>query len=218
MQKAEIQSWISSGKDYSDGIRILKKYAPGAALIRILETGEDSFNRKKLNLELQQILDSLPEEKKVKVLEPIVHEDSPKPIPAKLLRLITEQKTLYAEVNHLHSCSSSYPEGQGLKELCFEILGKWDRIDEIWAIRDHYTESGTMPPDAADLLEEKYNDPIFLKQTQANLRSNLSKFPAKEKKAAGDSKRLAELADRKTQYLKELKVVDEKLKAFGGKK
>ncbi len=220
MKSAEIRSWQSSGMDYSDGLIILRKYSTRTALVRMLESGEDKFNRQKLEDELQEILDSEPQEKPTKIepennVQPEL-ESSPEvaPFPTKLLRLIGERKVLYAKVNHLHSHSKMYEEGEGLKELVFEILATWDRIDEIWSIQDYFAEHGRMPADAAEIMEEQYNDPIFLKQRQSNLRSSISKIPGKLKKAEGNEKKTKELTDRKAKYEKELKLVDEKLDQY----
>lgn len=211
---AEIHSWLSSNRNYDEGLRILKKYSK-SPLLKMLDLGADSMNRKKLAEMLIQI------EAKHKSIQPppnakkeVVKPELPKQnltYPPKLLRLIAERKSLYAEVNHLKSKTPSCPEGDGLKDLAFELLDRWNRIDELWSIQDNFNQTGEMPVDPADILQEKYSDPIFLKKSQANLRSNISKISIKLKKAAGDPARIKELTQRREDFKRELLAVELKL-------
>lgn len=210
---AEIKSWLNSDRDYSTGLNILKRYSNSPMLV-LLSKGEDAFNKKKLT---QLIYTSLEEfEKHLPVGPEVTHKNDLYPkqdnkATTKIISLTAERKALYIEVNHLKSKTIYTPEGDGLKDLAFEIVKKWQRIDEIWSIIDNYNETGELPQDAREVLVEKYNDPIKLKQQQSNLRSNISKIAKKIKAAGSDAKRIEELIDRKKKFEDELNVVELKL-------
>lgn len=220
MQKiAEIKSWLSSDRDYFTGFNILQKYSKSPFLL-ILKKGEDPFNRKKLSLLLTSLLETFESEcSKVPANsintsnETTTEEVKANPeISKKILNLTAERKALYVEVNHLKSKTIHTPEGEGLKELAFEILKRWQRIDEIWAIIDSYNETGELPVDGNSKITERSNDPIQLKQQQVNLRSNISKTRRKIK-SSNDPVKSKELKLRLEKYEAELKVVNSKIEA-----
>jgi hypothetical protein len=211
---AEINTWLKSSREYSDGLAILKKHSK-SPIIGILSAGDDDFNRAKLIEKLQEILAKQPapiatEAPKKKALKSESEGDTiATPYPARLIRLIAERKNLYAEVNNLKAKTIATEPGPGLQELAVQILQIWSRIDEIWGIQDHYDSTGELPADAAEVLAEKDKDPVLLMKSRSNLRSNISKTKGKIKKAKGAEKKMLEL--RLSNYESQLSDVENKI-------
>lgn len=56
----QINSWLENGSHYAEGLALLEKFAPQKFIVRILKTGENSFNRQKLIDELLALRDAEP--------------------------------------------------------------------------------------------------------------------------------------------------------------
>ncbi len=55
----EITLWLDSDRDFTEGVRLFKKYMHGVNIIKMFETGETPSMRKKLEYKLERIHDDL---------------------------------------------------------------------------------------------------------------------------------------------------------------
>lgn len=167
-----ISDWIRTGRDYKEGIELLRLNGASQSLLILLSQGENRFTRNKLESEIEKLQShsSSVEEKQAESL--------PKPpsnfteSPEEINRLIDERQKLYRANDFIWSNITLEMDEEQRGIACLRILSNRKRIKEIYSKLDYYNTFNELP----SIGEEKKDKSLFdLQKALHNARANRSK-------------------------------------------
>lgn len=189
----EIISWLEAPTYYYEVVKLYKKHGAGGFLVTLFETGEDDYNREKLEAELRKIVaqhTKAVEEQRTAYPEALQTELE------KAQELMDERADLKAQLRR------SWRRGESAKEreaMTLRVLEIKAEIDHVYATEKYYTKMKAMPADDFDSEDEIAE----LMRRRNTVRTYVSRYKDKP-----DSEKYKEYAD-------ELFQVNEKLRVLG---
>lgn len=167
----ELTAWLSSDREYWSGVKLLKKHSSNAFLIRMLSSGEDTYNAEKL---IELIADLAEDEKAAAKALP----EDVAAMSGRAGQAMDERAALKAQLRVL-------PGPDERKKAAFEILRLNQELNELFRQLDFYERFGHLPkPDALP------DDPVELLKKRGNIRTYISRA-----RRAGDSAKLQSLQE-----------------------
>ena len=171
--KQEIESWLTSERDYTEGVKLYQKYGKNAKLKIILLTKDNDYTHEKVAYELGKLVDvdiepvkeaggegEIPEEKPQGGVEPVKEAggEGEKPIipsahlkngdyPAELAAMVLERQHLTNQKGILANSLSTFGEADnaGRKGVMDKIGVIRERINVINEAERHFIKTGKMP-------------------------------------------------------------------------
>jgi len=206
----EIQQWLNSNKNYSEGVRLYQTHGKDKALHKVFAEGCSDFKKKRLNEALLNLyrgdkkIEIEIKDTKEQVLDRTIKADKrwPDERDGVLSALHAKWKPSFAEMMHLctiiYDVAKAGQKDKGMKKeagkMVHRILDLDDMCDCIYEERDHYVKHGQLPADQQlvdDLVMDPKKIPLALQNAQRYVReykirvkNNLTneKFAAKLKK------------------------------------
>lgn len=190
MAIADVQTWLGGVRNYAVGIALLEQHGkPGAALLSLLQRGENGYSRERLAEALQKLADAATAAQQSVRVAPRIHQAmqaqavvaamSPElddwPMsryPVELQELkreaitwLREQDSLHGELRRIPTKDQRYTTALRIKELDDLIHAAFSRLDTF---RKTGTDIG--------LIEEAAKTRVDLVQERNNLRSYISRI------------------------------------------
>lgn len=147
----ELLRWLNSQtKNYKVGLDLLRIHSNKKLLIKMLESGEDHYNRERLEKAIHELTDKHEETKNVPKSEVITKEVLLKPserIDAnqEVQALIKYRRELYNEGRMLHARLELYQTIQERVYPCQRIVAIRKELKKLWKITNFYDENGRLP-------------------------------------------------------------------------
>ena len=150
--KQEIESWLTSERDYTEGVKLYQKYGKNAKLKIILLTKDNDYTHEKVAYELGKLVDV--------DIEPVKEAggEGGKPIilsahlkngdyPAELATMVLERQHLTNQKGILANSLSTFGEADnaGRKGVMDKISVIRERINVINEAERHFIKTGKMP-------------------------------------------------------------------------
>lgn len=142
-----IKQWFESSKDYAIGLLLYGEHCPNGKYSFILSLGENGYNRKVLEQELEKLLPKVYAEPKPQKRE----------IPNSLAWRKEEIKQLYASSKHLFSRLDLLNE-KSRSKICGQIVANGKAIGEHYRVLDHFIATGVN----LDEQKPKTNDDLYI--------------------------------------------------------
>jgi len=109
MQLQDVKEWLRNSQNYSEGVKILKKYSKDDYLIGLLESYEAPFTRGKLIAAMEELMESQQTEERVEEIEKTIYQSrvsletilNAGKLPAKIQMMKEEKGKLFKEVLEL---------------------------------------------------------------------------------------------------------------------
>lgn len=194
----EIEHWLQGSRDYGIGVKLFEHFGQSNFLKQMFAKGETDFNQERLQDELRQLSEAVPDAQQAQVMFKIASSSEYDALPEQIKKLEQEKTEKFKRMAYLHSQLLNQKTDKQRYELAKEILELDRFLQDAWAKLDHYAEHGTMP--AEEKIEIKEASPTQQLIRRNNLRTYISKFEddsAKQKKVI--------------KWKAELKALDEKL-------
>ena len=199
----EIRDWLSSGRNYIEGVRLYLHYGQDPDFkVLLTEEAETPYKRTRLEKALREVLKGVEVAKTVE--EKLPARISEKSWPAEaakddvLKALRAEWLTHFKAMQDLRSQLLLLPTVQERGEAAFEILRLDALCDEIYDRRDFYLQHGTLPQ-LKSTQSEVIVDPAKIMQRMENLKRYIRRETANLEKNPGD----ADAAARKKKWIQE---------------
>jgi hypothetical protein len=158
---ATIETWLTDGRNYFEGLQILRDHGASEFMIGLLEDGPDEYNTPKLHAEILAL------HKK----DEAVISYSPNPDLEKTLRYKEQIRQLFKEISHLKGQLINLPEGPKLYECARLIVTKDLRKQDLWEHLHYFETNGVWFDD----LPENKPKPFNLERQIKNVMANRSK-------------------------------------------
>lgn len=170
MDAVKISNWFKSGKKYSDGVEILAEHIGNTFLITVLRQCDSSYTRKKLEEELNKLLESAPKEFAVRSVAEFLS------LPEQVQKIKKEANLMFKEARDLHSRLLLLPEPERAK-AAFRIKSIFKELDYHWYCLDFYMQHKRMPEVKYEVKEKDIEqmDLHELYKERAKLRTYVSK-------------------------------------------
>lgn len=183
----DVRQWLSSPRNYEQGLALYKNYGTSNALKLVLAIGSTPYNRTKLAELLQNLLPpALP---KPVIATPVQTKaaatTTPKPeITGPDQQLEQDWKGLYKDAAFLHGQLHTAKTDAERKDLAAAILDNFDAIGKIDNQQEYVKEHGKLPPSGATPKPVADLTAIEISNELLNLRSKISKQKNNPKRAA----------------------------------
>jgi hypothetical protein len=194
--KNAIISWLESGRDYNEGVDLYFKYGRNPNFKKMFPHRENRYATK-LAYELAKLagisLSEFQTKFQKRVLKPTVNKPRTE-TPAIIKKIKSELGDLHRLRAHLHRKMSEVPEDntpENMKSraaLLENIKKISERADILWNAKEHYYETGQLPP--ASTIEPPKKDKKANEMTgedRVKRRSNLRSSLSKDKKKAEET-------------------------------
>lgn len=202
----EITTWLSGDRDYFDGVELFKQYGTSVTLLKLFQSGENSYTVNRLEQELKKLL---PAPKIINVKIPI---NKPDGDPEVISVLRAKATKLYKTCSHLHAQLTQLQTDAERLTHSLTILDTMDEVERLWDVIDHYDKTGEIlqwgevqPQDNTGKTEGQ----LFVRRNA--LRTQKSKLKAKIEKG-GDAEKISDWTDKMNAASIELDQVDQLIK------
>lgn len=192
----EIKQWLSSGRNYAQGVDLYKEHYGEDYTYRMLRRGENSFSRDKLLDKLKSAIKSYsatfvdrPSRAKPKQTQPIAitTRKAKDHYPEELHAAYQRQEELYALVNHLHPQLETLYKKSRKKctDVAITIKKSWAEIKSIYRLLDYWSKHQVVLPNTYNGSDNhEITDPVEMKTRIYTLRTYISKSRNRPEKHA----------------------------------
>lgn len=169
-----VLNWLEGNRDYATGLDLFREYGKDRALLFVLQLGESSLNRNKLEEALKSLVVSkaykdgyeAPARGRYKRIEP---EKLPKVLQEKwqnvFLPALTEAKNIHPQLQYL--------EGVKKDRACAQLVQLLKQTRSVLHDIDRWEESGYLP--AEQLSDAEHKKYCELLEEALNIRNYLSR-------------------------------------------
>lgn len=214
--KQEIFLWLNSNRDYNEGVDLYFKYGRNPNFKKMFPHRENRYATK-LAYELAKLAGISLSEFQKKFQKPVLTSTINNPrtqTPAVIKKIKSELGDLHRLRSHLHRkmgeiSEDNSPENMQSRAALLDNIKKVsERADILWNAKEHYYETGQLPP--VSIIEPPKKDKKANEMTgedrvkrRSNLRSSLSK----------DKKKAEETPDgpKKEKILKRIKAKEKEI-------
>jgi hypothetical protein len=209
----EISNWLTSNRDYQEGVLLYKKHGKNATLTALFMSGSNSYTRGKLVAELTAINEIVAAPKKVeKNINPIPPNTDKNNWPEIVRQWHQEYVMCLKQMSELHSRLYRATSDKARYKLALAIDELDIKADVLLADVNYYRDNGVVPD------KDGYNvdamTPTELAMARKNIPSYIAKLNTKLKANGIDEERIADLLFRKAEWEKLLNRVINKINAF----
>lgn len=162
---SEIQSYLQNPSNYTEGVELLKKYAPESNALIIVSLGENSVTWKKLLAALGDVDAKTSTDSLIKAKAPKYTEEDKANWPAQIVKLYHQAIELIRKRSAIHQALQilvygkdghvkKFSQAKGAK-LTEEIMDLTSHIDLLMYQVDYWRENGKMAPGTAPMDERQ---------------------------------------------------------------
>jgi len=180
MEISFYSKWVESGSIFKDGAAYYQQHGTSQTLKLLFAKGPNSYTKKRLDLELQQIANTVITEKTTKV-----DRDQ---LPAKLQKEFDLQGDRIRKISYLHAQLTLIDDQEERRLVAKKILRLAASRRASFQQIDHYQQTGadlvqkTMPPAPAPVPEKNELERLRLEKEQRLLRTQRSKLKSNKKR------------------------------------
>ena len=166
----DIIQWLTNGKDYAEGVRILDRHTRNRALIRHFQCTTPKFAAAKLEYELRKLLKNKPVSVSKPAVTPVVKQVITKPvlqvppktqIPDIIAHAKSELYELFTAISIAHR--KLYELGEGNSEdvmaqrrrILQDRLPLIRRYERLYLLKEKYFDTGVVPAELPRMLAER---------------------------------------------------------------
>lgn len=157
---------------YEVGVEIYRRYGSNNFLKQLFEYGYSARNLERLTEELKQLQEAekpaLSETKEVfelKFTNVITNVNENKKLPSELddaperiKKAIENRKLLYAEARILKATLPEEQDQEKRRDMCFQILSLFRKINDIWKLTNYYDDNLKLPPEIAFVPDDSIKE------------------------------------------------------------